>query len=109
VVEARRERKVVTVLLADLVGFTSRAEQLDPEDVAAELGRYHAHVREDLERLGGTVETFIGDAATAIFGAPVAHEDDPERAVRAALAIEYSFRHLLAGDVAYAATLARRG
>jgi hypothetical protein len=101
VVEARRERKVVTVLFADLVGFTLRAEQLDPEDVAAELGRYHAHVREDLERHGGTVETFIGDAAMAIFGAPVAHEDDPERAVRAALAIEHFFRHLLAGDVAY--------
>jgi predicted ATPase/class 3 adenylate cyclase len=87
VVEARRERKVVTVLFADLVGFTSRAEQLDPEDVAAELGRYHAHVREELERHGGTVEKFIGDAAMAIFGAPVAHEDDPERAVRAGLAI----------------------
>jgi class 3 adenylate cyclase/tetratricopeptide (TPR) repeat protein len=87
VVDARRERKVVTVLFADLVGFTSRAEQLDPEDVAAELGRYHAHVREELERHGGTVEKFIGDAAMAIFGAPVAHEDDPERAVRAALAI----------------------
>jgi class 3 adenylate cyclase len=87
VVEARRERKVVTVLFADLVGSTSRAEQLDPEDVAAELGRYHAHVREELERHGGTVEKFIGDAAMAIFGAPVAHEDDPERAVRAGLAI----------------------
>jgi class 3 adenylate cyclase len=88
VVEARRERKVVTVLFADLVGFTSRSEQLDPEDVAAELGRYHAHVREELERYGGTVEKFIGDAAMAIFGAPVAHEDDPERAVRAALEIQ---------------------
>jgi class 3 adenylate cyclase/tetratricopeptide (TPR) repeat protein len=87
VVEARRERKVVTVLFADLVGFTARSEQLDPEDVADELGRYHARVREELERYGGTVEKFIGDAAMAIFGAPVAHEDDPERAVRAAFAI----------------------
>ena len=86
--EARRERKVVSVLFADLVGFTSRSELLDPEDVADELGRYHAHVRADLERHGGTVEKFIGDAAMAIFGAPVAHEDDPERAVRAALAIQ---------------------
>ncbi len=85
--EARRERKVVTVLFADLVGFTSRAEQLDPEDVDAELSRYHAHVRGELERYGGTVEKFIGDAAMAIFGAPVAHEDDPERAVRGALAV----------------------
>jgi class 3 adenylate cyclase/tetratricopeptide (TPR) repeat protein len=85
--QARRERKVVTVLFADLVGFTARSEQLDPEDVAAELGRYHARVREELERFGGTVEKFIGDAAMAIFGAPVAHEDDSERAVRAAFEI----------------------
>ena len=85
--EARRERKVVTVLFADLVGFTSRSEQLDPEDVADELGRYHARVREELERFGGTVEKFIGDAAMAIFGAPVAHEDDSERAVRAGFEI----------------------
>ena len=83
----RRERKVVTVLFADLVGFTSRSEQLDPEDVAEELGSYHSHVREELERYGGTVEKFIGDAVMAVFGAPVAHEDDPERAVRAALGI----------------------
>jgi class 3 adenylate cyclase/tetratricopeptide (TPR) repeat protein len=87
VAEARRERKVVTVLFADLVGFTSRAEQMDPEDVAAELMRYQGRVRAELERYSGTVEKFIGDAAMAIFGAPVTHEDDPERAVRAALAI----------------------
>jgi class 3 adenylate cyclase len=85
--EVRRERKVVTILFADLVGSTSRAEQLDPEDVEAELSRYHKQVRGELERFGGTVEKFIGDAAMAIFGAPVAHEDDPERAVRAALEI----------------------
>jgi class 3 adenylate cyclase len=83
----REERKVVTVLFADLVGFTARAEQLDPEDVRAVLAPYHARLREELERFGGTVEKFIGDAVMAIFGAPVAHEDDPERAVRAALAI----------------------
>jgi class 3 adenylate cyclase/tetratricopeptide (TPR) repeat protein len=83
----RRERKVVTVLFADLVGFTSRAETLDPEDVEAILRPYHAHLREELERFGGTVEKFIGDAVLSVFGAPVAHEDDPERAVRAALAI----------------------
>jgi class 3 adenylate cyclase len=86
-VPGRRERKVVTVLFADLVGFTSRAEQMDPEDVDAELTRYHTSVRGELERHGGTVEKFIGDAAMAVFGAPVAHEDDPERAVRAALAV----------------------
>jgi class 3 adenylate cyclase/tetratricopeptide (TPR) repeat protein len=83
----RRERKVVTVLFADLVGSTARAEQLDPEDVDARLRSYHAHVRAELERFGATVEKFIGDAVVALFGAPVAHEDDPERAVRAALAI----------------------
>ena len=84
---ARRERKVVTVLFADLVGFTSRAESLDPEDVEAILGPYHERLRSELERFGGTVEKFIGDAVMALFGAPVAHEDDAERAVRAALAI----------------------
>ena len=81
------ERKVVTVLFADLVGFTARAERLDPEDVQAVLAPYHERLRSELERWGGTVEKFIGDAVVALFGAPVAHEDDPERAVRAALAI----------------------
>ena len=85
--EARRERKVVTVLFADLVGFTSRAESLDPEDVEAILRPYHQRLRDELERHGGTVEKFIGDAVMALFGAPTAHEDDSERAVRAALAI----------------------
>jgi class 3 adenylate cyclase/tetratricopeptide (TPR) repeat protein len=84
---AREERKVVSVLFADLVGFTSRAEQMDPEDVRAVLEPYHARLRAELERRGGTVEKFIGDAVMALFGAPTAHEDDPERAVRAALAI----------------------
>jgi class 3 adenylate cyclase len=77
----RRERKVITVLFADLVGFTARADQLDPEDVEAILGPYQELLRKELERYGGTVEKFIGDAVMAIFGAPVAHEDDPERAV----------------------------
>jgi class 3 adenylate cyclase/tetratricopeptide (TPR) repeat protein len=83
----RQERKVVTVLFCDLVGFTSRAEAMDPEDVAALLAPYQAGLRRELERYGGTVEKFIGDAVMALFGAPTAHEDDPERAVRAALAI----------------------
>ena len=83
----QRERKVVTVLFADLVGFTARAESLDPEDVEAILRPYHDRLRFELERHGGTVEKFIGDAVMALFGAPLAHEDDPERAVRAALAI----------------------
>jgi predicted ATPase/class 3 adenylate cyclase len=83
----RTERKVVTVVFCDLVGFTAKAESMDPEDIAALLGPYHQRVRGELERHGGTVEKFIGDAVMALFGAPIAHEDDPERAVRAALAI----------------------
>jgi class 3 adenylate cyclase len=78
---------MVSVVFADLVGFTARAERLDPEDVRSLLAGYHARLRTELERFGGTVEKFIGDAVMAVFGAPVAHEDDPERAVRAALAI----------------------
>src|SRR5438093_7973309 len=92
--DVRRERKVVTVLFADLVGFTARAEQLDPEDVEAILRPYHERLRHELERFGGTVEKFIGDAVVALFGAPVAHEDDPERAVRAALAIREAIAEL---------------
>jgi class 3 adenylate cyclase/tetratricopeptide (TPR) repeat protein len=91
---AREERKIVTCLFCDLVGFTARAERMDPEDVRRLLQPYHASVRAELERFGGTVEKFIGDAVMAIFGAPIAHEDDPERAVRAALAI----RETLAAD-----------
>ena len=84
---AREERKVVTILFTDLVGSTARAEGLDPEDVRATLSPYYARLRVELERHGGTVEKFIGDAVMAVFGAPVSHEDDAERAVRAALAI----------------------
>jgi len=82
------------VLFADLVGFTSRAERLDPEDVRATLTPYFIRVREEIEAFGGTVEKFIGDAVMALFGAPVTHEDDPERAVRAALAIREAIRDL---------------
>ena len=78
---------MVTVLFADLVGFTARAETLDPEDVEAILRPYHERLRTELESHGGSVEKFIGDAVMGLFGAPVSHEDDPERAVRAALAI----------------------
>src|SRR5438093_1889201 len=95
---AREERKVITVLFADLVGFTSRAEKLDPEDVRALLSPYYARLRHELERHGGTVEKFIGDAVVALFGAPVAHEDDPERAVRAALAIREAVAELNEAD-----------
>src|ERR687890_2706700 len=81
------ERKVVSVLFVDLVGFTTSSERADPEDVRARLRTYHARVKGEVERFGGTVEKFIGDAVMAVFGAPVAHEDDPERAVNAALRV----------------------
>jgi class 3 adenylate cyclase/tetratricopeptide (TPR) repeat protein len=81
------ERKVVSVLFVDLVGFTAGADQADPEDVRATLRPYHARVSREIERFGGTVEKFVGDAVMAVFGAPVAHEDDAERAVRAGLRI----------------------
>jgi len=81
------ERKIVTVLFCDLVGFTARSDSADPEDVRARIRPYHARLRSEIERFGGTVEKFIGDAVMAVFGAPVAHEDDPERAVRAGLRI----------------------
>ncbi len=84
---AAEERKVVSVLFCDLVGFTAASEAADPEDVRARIRPYHASLRRELERYGGTVEKFIGDAVMAVFGAPVAHEDDPERAVRAGLRI----------------------
>jgi len=81
------ERKVVSVLFVDLVGFTARSDRADPEDVRSRLRVYHDLLKREIERFGGTVEKFIGDAVMAVFGAPVAHEDDAERAVRASLRI----------------------
>ncbi len=81
------ERRIVSVLFADLVGFTTLSEQLEPEDVATVQDAYFAAVRETVGRYGGVLEKFIGDAAMAVFGAPRAREDDAERAVRAGLAL----------------------
>ena len=81
----REERKLVTSLFCDLVDFTAMSEAADPEDIDALLRAYHAAARQVIESHGGTVEKFIGDAVVGAFGVPVAHEDDPERAVRAAL------------------------
>ena len=81
------ERRVVSVVFVDLVGFTARSETLDPEDVRAFLTPYYERVRAELERFGGRVEKFIGDAVMGVFGAPVAYGDDHERAVRAALSV----------------------
>jgi class 3 adenylate cyclase len=79
------ERKVVTVLFCDLVGFTSRSDRADPEDVGAMLRPFHTRLRGEIERVGGTLDKLIGDAVMAVFGVPAVHEDDPERAVRCAL------------------------
>ena len=77
----------MSVVFVDLVGFTARSESLDPEDVRAFLTPYYERVRSELERFGGRVEKFIGDAVMGVFGAPVAYGDDHERAVRAALGV----------------------
>src|SRR5689334_2123336 len=84
---AREERKVVTVLFCDLVGFTATSEASDPEDVQRRLDPYHARVRAEIESFGGTVDKYIGDAVMGVFGIPAAHEDDAERAVRTGLAV----------------------
>ena len=94
------ERKVVSVLFCDLVGFTAASEAADPEDVRARIRPYHARLRQDIERYGGTVEKFIGDAVMAVFGAPVAHEDDAERAIRAGLRILEAIEELNEQDPA---------
>ena len=79
------ERKFVTVLFADLVGSTQLGESLDAEHLKDLLDAFFNAMREEIEAQGGTVEKFIGDAIMAVFGVPVAHEDDPVRALRAAL------------------------
>ncbi len=84
----------MSVLFCDLVEFTARSERADPEDVQTTLRAYHDAVRRDIERFQGTVEKYVGDAVMAVFGAPVAHEDDAERAVRAGLRITESIAEL---------------
>ena len=81
------ERKVVTVMFADLVGSTSLSEGTDPEQLREFFGQYRDVLRREIEAFGGTMEKFIGDAAMAIFGFPSAHDDDPGRAVQAALSL----------------------
>jgi class 3 adenylate cyclase/tetratricopeptide (TPR) repeat protein len=97
-VPSGEERKLITVLFCDIVGSTATAEQMDPEDVRARLAPYYERARSELESFGGTVEKFIGDAVVALFGAPIAHEDDAERAVRAALALRDAIDELNAED-----------
>jgi len=88
------ERRLVSVLFADLVGFTTLAEGRDPEETRELLTRYFGLARDLIGRYGGTVEKFIGDAVMAVWGAPVAHEDDAERAVRAGLELVDAVRDL---------------
>ncbi len=89
-----RSAKVITAIFVDLVGSTARSENLDPEDVKSLVAPYHARVRGELEAHGGTFEKFSGDAILALFGTPKAHEDDPERAIRAALAVRQGIAEL---------------
>jgi class 3 adenylate cyclase/tetratricopeptide (TPR) repeat protein len=88
------ERRLVTVLFADIVGFTPFAEERDAEEVRDTLSRYFDMCTDVISRYGGTVEKFIGDAVMAVWGTPVAHEDDAERAVRAALELVDAVRGL---------------
>ena len=81
------ERRFVTVLFADIAGFSARFDRADPEDISAALRPFHARLKQEIESFGGTVDKFAGDVVFGVFGAPVAHEDDPERAIRAALKI----------------------
>src|SRR5436305_813530 len=81
------ERKIATMLFADLVGSTELATSLDPEDLRSKLEPFFEATRDALEQHGGTVEKYIGDAVMAVFGAPVSHGDDPDRAISAGLAV----------------------
>ncbi len=93
-VAARSERRLVSVLFADLVGFTTLSEQRDAEEVRELLGRYFDTCRAVVARYGGQIEKFIGDAVMAVWGAPTAQEDDAERAVRAALELTEAVTNL---------------
>ena len=90
----------MSILCVDLVGFVARSDQADPEDIRTTLRPYHACVRRELAAWGGTVEKFIGDAVIAAFGAPVAQEDDAERAVRAGLRVVQAVQELNAAEPA---------
>ena len=92
---APTERRVVTVLFGDLSEFTAWSEELDPERVGAVTDRVHAATAQAVTAFGGRVDKLIGDGIMAVFGAPVAHEDDPERAVRAALAMQRAVRRVV--------------
>ena len=91
------ERRQVTVLFADLSGYTAFAEGMDPEQVKSQVDRALLRLGHEVERYGGTVDKYIGDNVMALFGAPVAHEDDAERAVRAGLGMQAAMAEINAG------------
>ena len=93
----REERRLATVVFADLSGFTSLSEQMDPEDVKGLAHELAGKMGDEVVRFGGTVMSVMGDAVMAVFGAPVTHEDDAERAVRAALAMRDSIEQSSSG------------
>lgn len=93
------ERKLTTILFADLVSSTARAHGEDPERVRARLDRFYSAMAEEIERTGGTVEKFAGDSVMAAFGAPVSLEDHAERALHAALAMQRKLAELFGGDL----------
>lgn len=92
--EAKGERRQVAVLFADLCGFTEMSREADPEEIVALLDRYFEHVDRIVEQHGGHIDKHVGDAIMAVFGAPVSHGNDVERAVRAALAISDAMPNL---------------
>lgn len=92
------ERKVVSVIFADLVGFTASSDGADPEDVRRRVQPFHTAMREVVEGFGGRIEKLMGDGVLAVFGAPIAHEDDAERAVRAALQIQERIEDMAGGS-----------
>src|ERR1700682_4498226 len=98
------ERKLVTILFADVTSFTALGDTLDPEDVRALMSRYYNHARRIITTYGGTLEKFIGDAVMAVFALPQTHSDDAERALAAALAL----RNAVANDDVLGKTFALR-
>ena len=99
---------LLTVLFADLAGFTAASELADPEDVAARLSLFHNVANDTVERFGGRVEKLLGDGVFAVFGALVSHEDDPVRGVRAALRIQNKLSELNRRDEPLALGSGRR-
>ena len=87
-VRIESERRFVTILFGDISGFTALSERLDPEDVIKVINKYFTKMCRIVDKYGGDIDKFIGDAILVVFGAPVAHEDDPERAIRAALEMQ---------------------